>query len=100
MSGARSSAQAFLAPYLAPSPHVADGGEKAGKDPRKIPVALLADLGHPQSPIKAIRAHCVTCSGGSVAEARKCTATACELWPMRMGVNPFHKRARTVEGGA
>jgi len=28
------------------------------------------------------------------AEARKCTATTCPLWPFRMGRNPFRGRAK------
>lgn len=45
--------------------------------------------------MRAIRAHCVECCGGSYAEANKCTATGCTLWPYRMGKNPFHAKAKT-----
>jgi hypothetical protein len=79
--------------YLEPSPYLADGGHKVGIVPAKIARDDLRALGHPESPIKAIRAKCVDCSGGSDAEARKCVATGCALWPFRMGVNPFHARA-------
>lgn len=65
-----------------------------GLDPRNISRNNLLALGHPTSPIKAIRAHCVDCSGGSSSEARKCTVIDCPLWPMRMGVNVFHASAR------
>ncbi len=75
---------------LEPSPYAADGGEKVGRLPRKIPVGVLRELRHPESPIKAIRANCVDCSGGQVAEVRKCVAVSCALWPFRMGVNPFY----------
>jgi hypothetical protein len=39
-------------------------GQKVGKLPRSVPLNDLRDLGHPESPIKAIRAKCVECSGG------------------------------------
>lgn len=86
-------------PYLEASPYEADGGQKIGLDPRSIPVALLrARVGHegralPETPLGAIRSFCIECSGGNAAEARKCTAVQCPLWPMRMGSNPFHALA-------
>jgi hypothetical protein len=52
-------------------------------------------LGHPQSPLKAIRAKCVDCSGGSVAEARRCAITHCVLWAFRMGHNPFYGKSQS-----
>jgi hypothetical protein len=79
--------------YLEPSPIQADGGENVGKLPGFIELRDLRDLGHPESPVRAIRAKCVDCSGGNEAEARKCVAVRCSLWPFRMGVNPFHGRA-------
>ena len=78
--------------YLAPSPAAEDGGEKVGKLPREIPTAARQALGGPQSPIKAIRAKCIDCSGGYAAEARKCVAITCALWPFRMGYNPFYAK--------
>ena len=44
---------------LEPSPYLSDAGEKVGRLPRNIPVEILRELGHPESPIKAIRANCV-----------------------------------------
>lgn len=80
--------------YLERSPILSDGGHEVGKLPGFIPLPILRDLGHPESPVKAIRAKCLDCSGGSDSEARKCTAVRCPLWPFRMGVSPFHGRAR------
>ena len=80
--------------YLEPSPNSTDGGNLIGKDPREIPQAVLRQLGGPQSPIDAIRGFCIECSGGNAAEARKCVAIKCPLWPFRMGINLFHSRAR------
>lgn len=81
--------------YLEPSPYSADLGHSVGIDPRRISRADLECLGVPNSPIKAIRAYCVECSGGNEAEARKCVSVKCPLWPFRMGSNVFHARART-----
>jgi hypothetical protein len=41
------------------------------------------------SVLKAIRLHCLSCSGGSVHELRHCPATDCPLWLFRFGRNPF-----------
>jgi hypothetical protein len=65
-------------------------GEKVGRLPRNLELQAIRDLGHPESPIKAIRAKCVDCSGGSMSEARLCVATGCALWAFRMGHNPFY----------
>jgi hypothetical protein len=68
----------------------AEGGEKVGKTPGKIKLETLRALGHPESPIKGIRAKCLDCSGDVPSEVRKCVTIHCALWPFRMGVNPFH----------
>ena len=39
-------------------------------------------------PLKAIRAKCVECSGGSTAEVKACEAEDCPLYPYRFGHNP------------
>ena len=82
-------------PYFTLSPKAADRGEIIGTNPAFLSVETLKDLGHPTAPMRAIRAHCVECCGGSYAEANKCTATGCTLWPYRMGKNPFHAKAKT-----
>ena len=82
--------------YVARSHIEADNGNKAGVDPRNIRTNDLLALGHPKSPIKAIRAHCVDCCGGSTSEARKCTVFRCPLWAFRMGVNVFHASREVV----
>lgn len=86
--------QRLIKPYLEPSPHSCDRGENIGIDPAKLSKRDLKGLGHPTSPLKAIRANCVACSGDSYAEANKCPATGCQLWPYRMGRNPFHAKAK------
>jgi hypothetical protein len=53
------------------------------------PDALHA-LGHqPQPVLKAIRAKCLDCSGGSHAEVADCVVRGCTLYPFRMGRNPW-----------
>lgn len=40
------------------------------------------------TPLRAIRARCLECSGGSTAEVRECVIPSCPLYPFRMGKNP------------
>lgn len=81
------------AAYVEPSLYESDGGNLIGLNPVFLPKAIILDLGHPPSPIRAIRAKCLDCCGGSDSEARKCTAIDCPLWPLRMGKNVYHARA-------
>ena len=37
------------------------------------------------TPLKAIRAKCLDCSGGSRAGVDACEVTGCPLWPYRLG---------------
>jgi hypothetical protein len=85
------------AQFLEPSPYEADGGNLIGRDPRQVALGEIRQLRHPESPIRAIRAKCVDCSGGNVAEARKCVAVNCPLWPLRMGVSPFHASSASAK---
>ena len=50
-----------------------------------------------KSPIKAIRAFCLDCCGGSPTEVRECSAKSCQLKPFRFGKNPYIKREMTEE---
>ncbi len=45
------------------------------------------------TPIKAIRAKCLDCTGNQPKEVRLCTCLSCPLWGYRMGVRPDHPRA-------
>ena len=50
----------------------------------------LRALGHEKEPIlKAIRAKCLDCSGGSRVDVEHCQVTKCRLFPFRMGTNPW-----------
>lgn len=40
------------------------------------------------TPIKAIRAYCIECSGGMTKEVKLCPVEKCPLYPYRMGKRP------------
>ena len=44
---------------------------------------------------KAIRLYCIDCSGGNIAEVRKCNIETCPLYPFRMRFRDT-KRPRSV----
>lgn len=44
-----------------------------------------------RTPLKAIRAKCLDCVCGQLAEVRLCPSENCPLWPYRMGHNPNRK---------
>ena len=46
-----------------------------------------------KSPLKAIRAKCLDCSGDYINEVRECPITDCPLYAFRFGKNPY----RTVK---
>ena len=46
------------------------------------------------TPKKAIRAMCIECMGGMIAEVDRCTSKGCALYPFRKGENPFHKLSK------
>ena len=53
---------------------------------------LYEKLGHgPRNPIKVMRAFCLDCMGEQPSMVRKCTSVGCDLWPFRLGSNPFRK---------
>jgi hypothetical protein len=47
------------------------------------------------TPLKAIRAWCLECSGQNAAEVRRCPKTDCPLYSYRMGKRPPSKKPRT-----
>lgn len=48
----------------------------------------------PMRPLKAIRAKCLECQGGSLKAIRLCQSYECSLWEFRFGKNP-HKKGCT-----
>jgi hypothetical protein len=49
------------------------------------------------NPVKAIRAYCLSCSCGSTAEVKECPVIKCELYPFRLGKNPYRQRREVSE---
>lgn len=49
------------------------------------------------SPLKAIRANCLQCVGGSSNEVKLCTSKTCYLYPFRFGKNPYLKKRELTE---
>ncbi len=79
----------------------APGGEAVGRDPRKMTADELRSLGHaPCTPIKALRARCLDCCGGSAHEVRACVAVTCAAWPFRLGKSPWRKPASDAQRAA
>jgi hypothetical protein len=49
------------------------------------------------NPVKAVRAFCLECCGGSTAEVKNCPRTVCPLYPFRFGKNPYRQRREMTE---
>lgn len=50
---------------------------------------LLALGFSPMPVLRAVRGKCLDCSGGSHAEVAACLVTTCQLYPFRLGANPW-----------
>lgn len=50
-----------------------------------------------KSPLKAIKAYCIECSGNQINEVKKCPCTSCPLYAFRFGKNPYSTRTLTEE---
>lgn len=71
------------------SPYETDNSALIGRDPRRINAEELEASGVDlRVGMKAIRAKCMDCCGENHSEVRKCTATGCPLWLLRMGSVP------------
>ncbi len=81
-------------PLLEPSRADGDEGFLVGRDPMTVSAEDFAEAGIDLSrtAMKAIRAKCLDCCCGQISEIRKCIATGCSLWPMRMGRYPAARR--------
>ncbi len=51
------------------------------------------------TPVKAIRAKCLECSGSQPKEVRDCVIHQCPLYPFRMGKNPNRQGIGNLKGG-
>ena len=75
-------------------------GETEGLEPREMSRSLLVEIGHSQMPLlKVIRAKCLDCSH-TASEVRRCIAVDCDLWPYRMGTNPFRAERSEAQKAA
>jgi hypothetical protein len=75
---------------IAVATEVGSDGNRIGRDPRRMTQDELRAMGHePMTPLKAIRLHCIDCSGGSAGEVVKCMHLSCAKWDFRMGTNPW-----------
>lgn len=45
-----------------------------------------------RNPVKAIKAFCVDCMGGSYNEVKQCPSERCALHPFRTGRNPYRQK--------
>jgi hypothetical protein len=60
--------------------------------------AQLYAMGFEPTPVlKAIRAKCLDCAGGSHAEIADCLVKSCALYPFRMGANPWRAEASEAQ---
>jgi hypothetical protein len=82
------------------SPDIAfegSGPDKIGADPRTLSPEQLSSLGHkPKPKLRILRAKCLDCCVGSAPEVRRCVSTDCDLWPYRMGTDPFRAKRETT----
>lgn len=49
------------------------------------------------TPIKAIRAKCISCTNNQYVEIKECPITGCSLYPYRMGKRP-KKNTDNIKG--
>lgn len=73
-------------------------GQLIGRDPRKMTVEELNQIGHIKKPLsKVIREKCLDCCAGQISEVKNCVCVTCPLWAFRMKKNPFSERKITDE---
>jgi hypothetical protein len=60
-------------------------------------VELQAMGFEPMPVLKAIRAKCLDCSGGSPSEVADCLVKSCALYPLRIGKNPWRAQASEAQ---
>ena len=82
-------------PLLEVSPDATDCGALVGRHPDAPSPADYAAAGLDLSvtAMRAVRAKCLDCCSGQPGEVRKCAATDCPLWPLRVGRYPAARRA-------
>lgn len=81
-------------PAAKTAPPVAPTVEEPKMSGPDYPAIILRYKEAATTPKKAIRAHCIECMGGMMAEVNRCTSHDCALYPFRLGTNPFHALAK------
>lgn len=76
---------------IAKTGHTYPAVEGSGRDQDEIVRRYREKVNSPKT---AIRAMCVQCMGGYIAEIRRCVDRECALWAFREGKNPFHALAK------
>lgn len=79
--------------YVAPEPEEVEGDDETGGEELAESADDCARIiskykERATTPLKAIRAFCISCMGGQVREVGRCTATSCVLFGYRMGSKP------------
>jgi len=60
------------------------------QSPQQSKPEELRTLGHKlMTPLEALRAHCIDCSGHDPEEVAHCPVKRCPSWPFRFGRNPW-----------
>jgi hypothetical protein len=67
-------------------------GSTEGRNPTDLSKELLHKAFDNTPLLKVMRAKCIDCCVGQLAEVRMCTAVSCPLWLFRLGKNPFSNR--------
>lgn len=49
------------------------------------------------NPVKAIQAYCLNCVGNQKQEVILCPSKDCNLYPFRLGTNPYRKKKELSE---
>lgn len=52
------------------------------------------------TPLRAIKTHCLECSGYEKKQVRECVVNNCVLFPFRQGKNPNRKGSTITKNGA
>lgn len=65
--------------------------------PEKEKKRVAEDKAVIKNPVKAIRAYCLSCVGGSSYEVDKCPIPDCHLYPFRYGKNPYRSKRELTE---
>lgn len=78
-------------PAVAPDPQDDDKPRSGETDYAGIIARYMARV---KNPMTAIRARCIQCTAGQIAEVKLCPSRECALHPFRMGKNVYNLKTR------